>query len=307
MKTFSRRDLLKSSALVSLPIYTNFHFDKNSYQENKDYEYSLNMSTIMGQNIGFINEIKVAAQAGYTSCEIWVPTLQKYLNSGGSIAEAKSLINDTGIKIQNAIGFAQWIVDDPNIRSKALDQIKQEMEWLQELGCPRTAAPPMGATTIPKMDLDKIAERYNTILEIGQTMGVNPILELWGHSTNLNKVQEVLYVASASGNPNAKLLLDIFHIYKGESSFESLHIVGNDAIEVFHMNDYTTNINPKTIKDADRIYAGDGEAPIAHVLKVLKPKIISLELFNRDLYKLDPLLVASTGLTKMKEIVSKMG
>lgn len=306
MKNISRRNLLKSTALASIPFYSNLNFDKSQYLENKDYEYSLNMSTIMGQNIGFLNEIKVAAKAGYGSCEIWVPTLQKYFDSGGTIQEAKSLINDSGIKIQNAIGFAQWIVDDPNVRSKALDQIKQEMEWLQELGCPRTAAPPMGATTIPKMNLDKIAERYNAILEIGEKMGVNPILELWGHSTNLNKVQEVLYVASASGNPNAKLLLDIFHIYKGESSFESLHIVGNDAIEVFHMNDYTTNINPKTIKDADRIYAGDGEAPIANVLKVLKPKVISLELFNRDLYKLDPLLVAKTGLAKMKDIVSKM-
>lgn len=302
-----RRDLLKASALSPFAILPKENANsQGAHKAKPKMEFSLNMSTIMGQNIGFLNEIKVAAKAGYTSCEIWVPTLQKYFESGGTLAEAKKLIDDSGIKIQNAIGFAPWIVDDQSTRLKALDQIKQEMEWLQALGCPRTAAPPMGATNIPKIHLDLVAERYHAILEIGAAQGVTPILELWGHSTNLNKVQEVLYVASATGSPHARLLLDIFHIYKGESSFDSLHLVGEQSIEVFHMNDYTTNINPKTIKDADRIYAGDGEAPIGKVLQVLKPKILSLELFNKELYKLDPLVVAQTGLKKMKAIVGNL-
>jgi sugar phosphate isomerase/epimerase len=98
--------------------------------------------------------------------------------------------------------------------------------------------------------------------------------------------------------------LDVFHIYKGESSVDALHIVGPDAVEVFHVNDYLKSIAPGQITDGDRIYVGDGEAPIAQILKTLKPEVISLELFNKELYKQDALTVAKNGLAKMKRILA---
>ncbi len=110
------------------------------------FEFSLNMSTIMGQKLGLIKELEVASAAGFQHCEIWVPTLEAYLKSGGTLKEAKKRIDDLGIKIQNAIGFAQWIVDDEATRKQGLEQMKREMDMLAQLGCFRTAAPPMGAT-----------------------------------------------------------------------------------------------------------------------------------------------------------------
>jgi sugar phosphate isomerase/epimerase len=267
-------------------------------------ELSLNMSTIMGQKLGYIREIEIAAAAGFRSCEIWMPTLEAYLKSGGTLVEARKRADDFGMKIQNAIGFAQWIVDDEKVRAQGLEQMKREMDMLANLGCPRTAAPPMGATKEPGLDLHRAAERYRVILELGAQMGVKPILEMWGHSKNLSKVSEVLFVAAEAGHPDARLLLDVFHIYKGESSVDALHIVGPDAVEVFHVNDYVKSIAPGQITDGDRIYVGDGEAPIAQILKTLKPEVISLELFNKELYKQDALTVAKNGLAKMKRILT---
>jgi sugar phosphate isomerase/epimerase len=222
------------------------------------------------------------------------------------LKDAKKRIDDLGLHIQNAIGFAQWIVDDAPTRSAGLEQMKREMDMLAQLGCPRTAAPPMGATKEPGLDLRKAAERYRAILDLGVSMQVIPQLEMWGHSKNLNRVADVLFVAAEAAHPEAKLLLDIFHIYKGESSPDSLHLVGEMAIDIFHVNDYTTNLKPTQITDADRIYAGDGEAPIAKIVGMLKPSnkpvILSLELFNKTLYQQDALLVAKTGLAKLKAI-----
>jgi sugar phosphate isomerase/epimerase len=265
------------------------------------------MSTIMGQNLGLIKELEVASAAGYQHCEIWIPTLEAYLKSGGTLSEVKKRIDGLGIKIQNAIGFAQWIVDDEATRKQGLEQMKREMDMLAQLGCFRTAAPPMGATKEPGLDLRRAAERYRAILDIGVSTGVTPQLEMWGHSKNLNRVADVLFVAAEAGQPNAKLLLDVFHLYKGESSIDCLHLVGENAIEVFHVNDYVTSIKPTSITDGDRIYAGDGEAPIKEIIKRLKPTekavILSLELFNKELWTQDPLKVAKTGLEKMKKMV----
>jgi sugar phosphate isomerase/epimerase len=273
----------------------------------KKFEFSLNMSTIMGQKLGLIKELEVASAAGYQHCEIWVPTLEAYLKSGGKLSEAKKRIDDLGIKIQNAIGFAQWIVDDEATRKQGVEQMKREMGILAELGCFRTAAPPMGATKEAGLDLRRAAERYRTILDIGVSTGVTPQLEMWGHSKNLNRVADVLFVAAEAGQPNAKLLLDVFHLYKGESSIDCLHLVGENSIDIFHVNDYVTSIKPTTITDGDRIYAGDGEAPIKEIIKRLKPSekpvILSLELFNKELWAQDPLKVAKTGLEKLKKVI----
>ena len=85
---------------------------------------------------------------------------------------------------------------------------------------------------------------------------------------------------------------------------DCLHTVGQDAVEVFHVNDYITSLAPDQITDADRIYVGDGEAPIKKILDLLKPEVISLELFNKELYKQDALLVARNGYQKMKALIA---
>ncbi len=309
----SRRTLIKASgtaagmALIpSMSEAKSNSLANSSVVAKQKFEFSLNMSTIMGQKLGFIKELEVAAQAGYKHCEIWVPTLETYLKSGGTITDARKRIADLGIKVQNAIGFAQWIVDDESVRAKGIEQLKREMDLLAQLGCHRTAAPPMGATKEAGLDLRRVAERYRTILDLGVSMSVIPQLEMWGHSKNLNRVADVLFVAAEAGHPAARLLLDVFHIYKGESSHDCLHLVGENAIEVFHVNDYVTTMKPGVITDADRIYAGDGEAPIKRIVGLLKPSaqpvILSLELFNKTLYQQDALLVAKTGLAKLKAL-----
>lgn len=270
------------------------------------FVYCLNLSTIRGQKLGFVKELEVASKAGFRSVEIWMDSLQTYLTNGGTLAEARRRIDDLGLKVENAIGFAQWIVDDEATRSKGLEQLKSEMEMLAQIGCRRTAAPPMGATKEPGLDLNRAAERYRTILELGDQTGVVPHLELWGFSQNLNRLSEVMYVAVASGHPSARLLLDVYHLYKGGSSLDSLHLVGKGGLEIFHVNDYPANMPPATIVDADRVYTGDGVAPIRQILQAIRPPdrplILSLEVFNKNYYSQDALQVAKTALAKMKAV-----
>ncbi|MGV8878056.1 MAG: sugar phosphate isomerase/epimerase family protein [Sphingobacteriaceae bacterium] len=270
------------------------------------FKYSLNMSTIKGQELGFIKELEVASKAGFRSVEIWMDTLQTYLDKGGSLTDAKKRISDLGLTIENAIGFAKWIVDDEKTRNEGLQQLRREMDMLAKLGCFRTAAPPMGATDTAPMNLNTIAERYRTILEIGDQSGVRPQLELWGFSNNLNRISDVLYIAAQAEHPASRILLDVYHIYKGNSSVNSLPMVGKAGMEVFHVNDYPANLPPKEINDSDRIYVGDGVAPIRQILqtvkKIDKPLIISFEVFNKSYYAQDALLVAKTALEKMKAL-----
>ncbi len=271
---------------------------------------SLNMSTIRGHKLGFVKELETASKAGFRAVEIWIESLQTYLTNGGTLPEARKRLSDLGITVENAIGFAPWIVDDEATRVKGLEQMKREMEQLAQIGCKRVATPPIGAQSpgSPKIDLYRAAERYRAVLDIGDKTGVVPQLELWGFSANLNRLGEVMFVAIESGHPSARVLLDIYHLYKGGSGNTMLPMVGKSAVEVFHVNDYTADFTQEKITDADRVYPGDGVAPIKEALKLIKrtdkPVVLSLEVFNKKYYAQDAQIVANTALAKMKAMVA---
>jgi len=284
---------------------------ENVNAENKTFHICLNTSTIMGQKIGLVKELETAAEAGYDGIEIWIPTLQKYLSDGGTLADLKKRKDDLGIKIENAIGFAQWVVDDNDIRMNALTQARKEMDMLAAIDCSRIAAPPAGAQNSGKLDLYKVAERFRALVEVGKETGCMPQLEVWGFSKNLSRLSEVLFVAAECGHPDTRILPDAYHLFKGGSDFDGLKLLHPQAVEIFHINDYPKEPSREEMGDKDRVLPGDGVAPMNDILQSLAhkdyPTILSLELFNRELWKQDPLDVAKKGLEKIKACVTAAG
>lgn len=273
------------------------------------FQFCLNTSTIRGQKLALVEEIKIAAQAGYNAIEPWIGEIDEYVKSGGSLKDLARQIGDLGLSVASAIGFAQWIVDDDQQRAKGLEEAKRSMDLVAQLGGRRIAAPPAGATDQAGLNLDKAAERYRALLELGDRMGVVPQIEVWGFSKNLSRLNETVYVAIGSGHPRACLLLDVYHLYKGGSSFESLRLLGGAGLEVFHVNDYPSSPPREKISDADRVFPGDGVAPLDQLFRDLRSAgfrgTLSLELFNRGYWQQDALTVARTGLEKMKAAVDK--
>ena len=146
-------------------------------------------------------------------------------------------------------------------------------------------------------------------MDLGQQHGVTPQLELWGFARILSRLSEVAFVAVEAGHPQSCLLLDSYHLYKGGSDFAGLRLLDGRAMNVFHINDYPVQGDRKDITDADRVFPGDGAAPLDTLLRSLRDigfrGMLSLEVFNREYWKQDALLVARTGFEKTREAVQK--
>jgi 2-keto-myo-inositol isomerase len=273
------------------------------------FRYCLNTATIRGHKLGIVKEIEVAAQAGYDAIEPWVDSIGDYTRNGGSLPDLKKRISDSGLTVEGSIGFPEWVVDDDTRRSKGLERAKQEMDMVAQIGGKRFAAPPAGATGLPKLELMKLAERYRTLLEAGEQLGVTPQLEVWGFSKNLGRLSECVAVAMETGHRKACVLADVFHLYKGGSDFQGIGLLGAEAIQVLHLNDYPNDPPREKIDDSYRLYPGDGVAPLTELLQVLRRiggrKVLSLELFNRKYWSEDASEVARTGLARMKAVVAK--
>jgi sugar phosphate isomerase/epimerase len=311
-----RKALLQTSQLVGAAmIGQQFALAQSSASaaepvSNRPFRYCLNTATIRGQKLGIVKQVETAAQAGYDGIEPWVDSIQEHVKNGGTLPDLRKKIEDSGITVESAIGFPEWIVDDEARRAKGLERAKREMEIVAQLGGKRFAAPPAGATDLPKLDLMAAAERYRALLEAGEQIGIVPQLELWGFSKNLNKLGECVCVALETGHKNACVLADIFHLYKGGSHVEGIRMLAANTIQVLHMNDYPSDPPREKIDDSFRVYPGDGTAPLNEILRLLKgtgtPMVLSLEVFNRTYWAQDALEVAKTGWAKMKAVVAQV-
>lgn len=290
------------------------------------FRYCLNTSTVRrlegqwGKSRPIVDLIEITRKAGYSAIEPWISELVEYTRTGGTLKDLKKRIDDAGLAVPDAIGFSEWIVVDEARRKKGLEQAKRDMDMVQQIGGVRLAAPPVGATaggsardkpeTSPQVtDLLAAADRYRALLEIGQTMGITPIVEIWGHSKTLNRLGEAILIATECGKTGGGILPDIYHLYKGGSLFTGLPLLGPNTVGIFHVNDYP-QMDRATIKDQDRVFPGDGVAPMKEILSTLArigyTGYLSLELFNHTYWQQDPLTVAKTGLDKLKAQVDSI-
>jgi sugar phosphate isomerase/epimerase len=280
--------------------------EPQSSSASDPFKYCLNTSTIRGQNIGIAAEVELAAKVGFQAIEPWVSELETYAKKN-SLKDLRKQIDDSGLKVVSAIGFAPWIVDDDAKRKAAIEQAKREMDMLAQIGGTRLAAPPAGATDRSDIPLPVIAERYRALIDAGRQSGITPIVELWGPSKTLSKIGEVAYVALESHHPKAAILLDIYHIYKGGSDFSELHLLSGQALPVIHTNDYPDKPDRSKINDSFRVYPGDGVAPLKEIFRTLRSigfdGYLSVELFNRTYWKQSPLKVAQTAIDKTRAAV----
>ncbi len=175
-------------------------------------KYCLNTSTVREKKLSVPEQIDLAADAGYDALEPWMGDLHQFVERGGKLADLKKQLADRGVAVASAIGFAEWIVDDDARRAAGLETAKRDMGLLAQIGGTHIAAPPAGATREANLNLQKAAERYAALLEVGAAAGVIPQLEVWGFSAALSKLGEVLFVAAESKHPQACLLLDVYHL-----------------------------------------------------------------------------------------------
>lgn len=308
----NRRDMLKlggAASLVSL-LPKPFLRAAGAPRVNKGpFRFCLNTSTISGQKPGLLGYIDIAAKAGYDGVELWVSDIREYLKSN-SVQSLATYLKGKGIVVENAISFTTWMAGDEKLRNAGVAELEEEMKIVSVLGCKRIAAPPAGIEAGATINIQEAGKHYHNILQLGKKYGVMPLLEFWGASSTVYNFSQAVAIAAAANDTEARILPDVYHLFRGGSGFNCLQLVNGKVIDIIHANDYPANkpVNEQT--DADRVYPGDGAAPYKEILRSLKmiggTKVLSLELFNETYWQQDALLVAKTGLQKMQKLVNEV-
>lgn len=272
--------------------------------------YCLNTSTIARQKHTPLERFRIASEAGYGAIEPWVRELDEHVAGGGKLSELRAAAEDGGLRVAGLIGFFEWAVEDPARRAKGFEEARRNMAQVAEIGGDRLAAPPWGVHAEGPFDLARVTERYRELCELGDRMGVTPILEFWGASRHLSTLSDAVAIAVGCGHPRACLLADIFHLYRGGSDVGGLRLLNGRAIGLFHVNDYPASPPRATVRDGDRVWPGEGVGPVVEVLRTLRDigyrGALSVELFNEAYYTMPALEAAKAGLAAIRGCVARM-
>ncbi len=267
------------------------------------FRAALNASTLFPFRLALPEQIRVAAAAGYEGLELWIRDVASYLEQGGSLAELRRLAGDEGIAFANAIAFWKWADTDDRERAGGIELAAREAEWLAELGCPSAAAPPYG--DVEGSSIERFADCYGELARRIRPLGVDPLLEFWGRSKALSRLEEAIAIAERREAADAKLLLDPFHMYTGGSSLETMSRLSGDRIGIVHVNDYPADPPRETIQDRDRVFPGEGVFPSGTFASLLHNSgyrgFLSVELFIPDFGASSAPDVARRGLESVRQ------
>ncbi|WP_406696690.1 sugar phosphate isomerase/epimerase [Singulisphaera sp. Ch08] len=266
-----------------------------------EFLYCLNTSTI--QPTPLLEKIRIAGRLGYQALEPWNDEIDAYLRSGGTLDDLRKALADAGLKVVSVIALHGWILAEGADDAKVQEDCRRRMEQAAALGSPTIVASPPQEV----VDLELAATRFGKLLELGRQCGVTPSMEFLGFVAGVNNVATALAIATGSGDPQATVVADVFHMIRGGGSVDDLLSLNGSQLACFHINDLPASPDPLTQTDADRVMLGEGIADLPRVIANLRTigyrGPLSLELFNRELWSHDPYEVARAGIERMKSLV----
>ena len=107
------------------------------------FGYCLNTSTVRdrdGKSRPITELIEIASKAGYDAVEPWTSENDAYLKGGGTLKELRKRFVDAGLKVPDVIGFAEWVVEEPERREVILREraeVRRHLRGPAEFGFAR--------------------------------------------------------------------------------------------------------------------------------------------------------------------------
>jgi 2-keto-myo-inositol isomerase len=311
----SRRGFMKSTTAAGAALGAGIAASPSTAAEKGKFKYqngqspwplSMNTSTIRPATL--TEKIKVTAEAGWDAIEPWIDDINKHEEEGGNLKDLGKEIKDRGLFVPNVIGLWGCMPPTKEEFEASLEATRKRMRQCADIGSTYVAAIP--APDRPDFDIKWGADRYRDLLRIGrEDYNITVAFEFIGFLKGIHRFGQACAILLDANDEDACLVNDTFHLWRGGSGFTGISKVDGSLFANFHWNDVKATTAVEGAGDDVRVYPGDGDLPLEQVLRDLQSigydKTLSLELFNRELWKQDPKEVSETGLRKMLACIER--
>ncbi len=262
----------------------------------------LNTSTI--KTTPLLEKIRVTAEAGFDAIELWINDIYEYIGQGGEVCDVESALRDCNLSIPCMIALRGWGEAVGQEYRLMLEEARRRMELAARFSSPYIVATPPREPC----DLQQLTDRYGDLLEIGREVGVKPTFEYISFFQGAQTLDTAWQVVQQVGDDDATLIADAFHTWNSHSTTDLLRHIPGDRISHYHIDDGNPNVARYQQTDPDRVMISAGVIDLRAEIEMLREigykGMISLELFNQQLWQQDPLEVARLGKEKLDAILA---
>ncbi len=225
---------------------------------------ALNGATTMHANLE--TDIKAASRAGFELIEIWASKMREYLKTN-KIADLKKLLTENNLE-----PYSINSIEHITFRSAAdYEQIKAETEEFSgiagKIGCPYVVVVPGKLPENATEDeiIDESVKVLNELADIAEKYNVGLAFEFLGQADcSVQTLDLDKKIIEKVNRKNVGLVIDTFHFYAGNSTFEAIETLDPEKLFIFHIND-AEDLPKETLTDAHRLYPGEGILPIREI------------------------------------------
>lgn len=256
---------------------------------------ALNGATTMHADLE--TDIKAASEAGFDLIEIWAAKLREFLKTK-TTTDLKQLLDEHNLK-----PYSINSIEHITFRStEDYAKIKAECEELSiiagAIGCPYVVVVPgkLPENATKEEIIEESVKVLNELADIAEKHNVSLAFEFLGQTDcSVQTLDLCNEIVEKVNRPNIGNVIDTFHFYAGNSTFEAIDSMKPEKLFIFHIND-AENLPKEDLTDAHRLYPGTGILPIkeikAHFDKIGYDRMVSIEIFRPEYWNENPFEVA---------------
>jgi 2-keto-myo-inositol isomerase len=249
------------------------------------------------------------AKAGITAAEPDLVRAREFEQANGP-GSARRLMDDLGLVAYSSTN--QLFLDEStDARTQAVDDLKWKVAMAESLGATRLVIPSTAANQHVVADYERLKASLYECGEIAKPHNVALMVEFTRNSKLINNVRTSLDVVRGVNHPNIRFMLDVYHFWAGPSKFEDLDLIQPGEIHHVHFADTPRNPPLEVAEQKDRAFPGEGIAPLQKILNKLVEKgynrALSLELFDMDIRRTDPAVIAGRALETITPFIRGVG
>jgi sugar phosphate isomerase/epimerase len=247
--------------------------------------------------------LRAAKETGWDGIELRHMDFARMLDGGMPIADILALVQQTGLPV-TAVGVERgWVYSTGAERARLLASITEVCRWAVELGAPIVMSP-MDAES---GDLDQAAASLREVGDIVAAHGKTMALELNVSVPQFCILQNVRDLLARAKHPNLGLLVDTYHIERGEGGLQTYQGLNDGEIAYFQYSDVPNGPMDPPGNTQERLPPGQGVVPFADILPIITAKgytgYLSYEGLNTAANARDPFEVAAEALAASRAVL----
>jgi len=256
---------------------------------------ALNGATTMHADLE--TDIKAASEAGFELIEIWAAKLRDFLKTK-TVDDLKSLLEEHNLEPYSINSIEHITFRTPEDYAEIKAECEELTSIAGKIDCPNVVVVP-GKLPENAMKEEIIEESVNVLNELGdiaEKHNVSLAFEFLGQTDcSVQTLDLCNEIVEKVNRKNIGNVIDTFHFYAGNSTFEAIENMNPEKLFIFHIND-AEDLPKEELTDAHRLYPGEGILPIKEIKakfdQIGYDKMVSIEIFRPEYWNQDPYEVA---------------